>query len=397
MGYGEKVDYPTGRLLNMDATYFNVIKQAVEAAGLHCVRADELIHSGTIDVPMYEYLLKADVVIADLSTYNANALYELGVRHALKPHTTLLIAESKFQNPFDLGHTVIRRYEHLGKDIGYSEATRFQKELKEAIQEILKNPQIDSPVYTYLKDLKGFEESRVVQELPIPDGSDLQTLNKIVERGQKALDEGEFLRAKELFGMAGEMDPQNSFFVQRRVLATYKSKSPTAVEALREAWSMLEPLDVQRSADPETLGLAGAVQKRLWEELHEIGYLDRAIGYYERGFYIKRDYYNGINFAFLLNVRGRIVTGDDRIADQVLANRVRKQVVEICQELMRSDFDQRSDQYWILATLEEAYFGLQQEAEYLEAKQRAEQAANQAWERTSTEEQLEKLRALLEG
>jgi hypothetical protein len=41
-----------------------------------------------IDKHMYEMLMNADVV-ADLSTTNPNAIYELGVRHALRPHTTV--------------------------------------------------------------------------------------------------------------------------------------------------------------------------------------------------------------------------------------------------------------------------------------------------------------------
>ena len=32
-------------------------------------------------------------------------------------------------------------------------------------------------------------------------------------------------------------------------------------------------------------------------------YLDQAIRGYERGFYLRNDYYNGINYAFLLNER----------------------------------------------------------------------------------------------
>ena len=40
-----------------------------------------------IDTRMYEMLLRADLVIADISTGNVNAVYELGVRHALKPST----------------------------------------------------------------------------------------------------------------------------------------------------------------------------------------------------------------------------------------------------------------------------------------------------------------------
>jgi hypothetical protein len=51
MGFGEKTDYETGRVLNLDKSYKNIIKPAVEAAGLTCVRADEIRHSGIIDVP----------------------------------------------------------------------------------------------------------------------------------------------------------------------------------------------------------------------------------------------------------------------------------------------------------------------------------------------------------
>jgi hypothetical protein len=79
MGFGEKVDFQSGRKLNLDAAYRNMIKPAVEEAGLECYRADEIVHSGIIDVPMYQQILTADVVIADLSTSNSNAFYELGV------------------------------------------------------------------------------------------------------------------------------------------------------------------------------------------------------------------------------------------------------------------------------------------------------------------------------
>src|SRR6478672_8506885 len=87
MGFGKKTDFETGRVLDLDHSYDNLIKPAVEAAGLKCIRADEIVHSGLIDVPMYEQLLKADVVVADISTSNRNAIYELGVRHALRPYT----------------------------------------------------------------------------------------------------------------------------------------------------------------------------------------------------------------------------------------------------------------------------------------------------------------------
>ena len=107
MGFGEKVDYKTNRTLDLDKTY-HIIRKAVEQAGLECIRADDIVHSGVIDKPMYQNLLSADVAIADLSTSNENAIYELGVRHALRPHTTIVLAEKQFGFPFDLNHLLIR-------------------------------------------------------------------------------------------------------------------------------------------------------------------------------------------------------------------------------------------------------------------------------------------------
>src|SRR5258708_3547300 len=91
MGFGKKTDFEMGRTLDLDKTYKYIIKPAVMDAGLTCIRADEITHSGPIDVPMYEQLLQADVVVADLSTSNKNAYYELGVRHALRPYSTVVI------------------------------------------------------------------------------------------------------------------------------------------------------------------------------------------------------------------------------------------------------------------------------------------------------------------
>jgi hypothetical protein len=63
MGFGKKTDYQSGRVLDLDRSYQYIIKPAAVQAGLDCMRADEIVHSGLIDVPMYEQLLSADVVI----------------------------------------------------------------------------------------------------------------------------------------------------------------------------------------------------------------------------------------------------------------------------------------------------------------------------------------------
>ena len=141
MGFGKKTDYQTSRVLDLDKSYQYIIKPAAEEAGLECKRADEIIHSGLIDVPMYDQLLTADVVIADISTSNANAFYELGVRHALRPYTTITIAEDKMTFPFDVSHLAVRKYHHLGEGIDFGEVVRVKGELTKAIQAILEKPE----------------------------------------------------------------------------------------------------------------------------------------------------------------------------------------------------------------------------------------------------------------
>src|SRR3954463_5124645 len=158
MGFGKKTDFETGRVLDLDKSYRNMIKPAVEGAGLKCIRADEIVHSGMIDVPMYEQLLQADVVVADLSTSNRNAIYELGIRHALRPYTTIIIAEEQMMKSpfFDLNHILIRQYKHLGEEVSAREAKRFTGELSAAIKHIAEKqpaPPNDSPVYTFLQNL----------------------------------------------------------------------------------------------------------------------------------------------------------------------------------------------------------------------------------------------------
>ena len=160
MPFGKKTDFETKRVLDMDASYREIIKPAVEAAGLDCLRADEITHAGMIDVPMYDRLLNADLVIADLSTSNPNVLYELGVRHAMRPFSTIILAEDQLMKSrsFDLFfHVVIRSYHHLGEDIGVSEGKRVRTELTAAIQEIMARepePRQDSPVYQFIPNLQ---------------------------------------------------------------------------------------------------------------------------------------------------------------------------------------------------------------------------------------------------
>ena len=167
MGFGIKTDLATGRKLNLDKSYQALIKPVVEAKGMTCIRADEIKHSGPIDLQMFQQLFSADLVIADLSTSNLNAFYELGIRHALKPHTTIIISEAQMAYPFNIQNLTIKNYTHLGDSIDYFEVLRFQQLLGETIDQVVNQANTDSPVYTLLNGLVPpslQEQARMVAE-----------------------------------------------------------------------------------------------------------------------------------------------------------------------------------------------------------------------------------------
>jgi tetratricopeptide (TPR) repeat protein len=64
----------------------------------------EFIRQGNIREEMFRLLVTADLVVADVSICNANALYELGIRHGLRhQHTFLMRAKStEAKYPFEL-------------------------------------------------------------------------------------------------------------------------------------------------------------------------------------------------------------------------------------------------------------------------------------------------------
>jgi hypothetical protein len=61
--------------------------------------------------------------------------------------------EQEFRSPFDVNHVVIRRYTHLGPDVGYDEVIRMQKVLVGLIGAIELSRTSDSPVYIYVPGL----------------------------------------------------------------------------------------------------------------------------------------------------------------------------------------------------------------------------------------------------
>jgi hypothetical protein len=181
------------------------------------------------------------------------------------------------------------------------------------------------------------------------------------------------------------MQPDDPYILQQLALATYKFEQPDKKTSLINAKNILNALAPQTSSDAETVGLWGAIHKRLWGATQNREDLDESVKAYARGYYIKNDYYNGINYAFMLDVRASCSAGDEALVDRVLARRVREDVLKISDHLLQAAAAAAAappgvkpdgpavspnDLFWIGATKVEALFGLgrRDEAKTLKAE-----------------------------
>lgn len=153
-------DEPTTVSLDFDQVEDQLIAPALEAVHLTGGTTGKIFDAGDIRQDMFSLLLLADVVIADITMHNANAFYELGIRHALRDKRTILIKCPGFaETPFDImGY----RYISYQKD----NPAEAQPALIQAIKDTLLSEKTDSPVFNVLPWLKA---TGTEQFLIVPD------------------------------------------------------------------------------------------------------------------------------------------------------------------------------------------------------------------------------------
>lgn len=361
MGFGKKTDPFTGRVLDLDKTYENIIAPAVRKSGLECVRADEVHDSGLIDKSMYALLIHADLVIADISTFNFNAVYELGIRHAVRPFSTIILKEKDAGNiPFDLSHNRIFSYHHEGTDISATEAKRCTDALVNLISQIILAKNVDSPMYEYIKGLDApklpeDELNDIIERL----GKEEKFVFVQRERAINYMKMNLFSEAAECWEKAATISGNDDYFIQQQALCRYKSESPTPKESLLDAWTIINKLNPDGDTlDPETLGIAGAINKNLYRQKVGVEFLDRAIRYYKKSYMVGGNYYTGENYAHCLKMKSRIVTDEEEKV--YLSFEARKVWNEIIDKLLKiiDSGEQRVDQLWIYASLSNCFLSI---------------------------------------
>lgn len=155
MPFGRKTD-AAGRTTDFDAVYREIIAPAVLAAGLEPIRADEERVGGTIHKPMFERLMLCDYAIADITGANPNVFYELGIRHAMRPRSTIILFAEGTTLPFDIAllRGVAYRTDAKGEPLDpQSQSAKIVRQLEEARA----NPHEDSPLFQLIDYMPRFE------------------------------------------------------------------------------------------------------------------------------------------------------------------------------------------------------------------------------------------------
>ncbi|MHB8097780.1 MAG: TRAFs-binding domain-containing protein, partial [Erysipelotrichaceae bacterium] len=119
------------------------------------------------------------------------------------------------------------------------------------------------------------------------------SVSKLIENAINFRDKSDFTNSIQLWKKLIELIPNNDYVVQQLALSIYKSKMPNESMALDRALEVIKKLNIYKSLDIETLGISGAIYKRMFKVNNNYDYLDSAIYFYKKGYTIQNDFYNG--------------------------------------------------------------------------------------------------------
>lgn len=332
MPFGRKPD-AAGQTIDFDAVYEELVRPAVVAAGLEPIRADEERYGGVIHKAMFERLVLCEYAVADLTTANANVFYELGVRHAVRPYSTVLVCSERTRLPFDLGPARTLHYA-LGPD-GRPERLEEGRAVLERALEAARERVPDSPPFQLLDGLRPQE---LAHEKTDVFRDRVRYSQEVKKRLAEARSEGPeaVRRAREELGRVEDVEsgilvdlllsyravedwdgmidlieavpePLRRTAMIREQLGFALNRAGRGDEAERVLLELIE----ERGPSSETYGILGRVYKDRWQAARDAGSairargeLDRAIDAYLKGFEADwRDAYPGINAVTLMELR----------------------------------------------------------------------------------------------
>ncbi len=320
-----------GREIDFDAVYEQIIAPAIRLAEMDPLRADEEAFGGIIHKAMFERLMLCDYAVADLTTANANVFYELGVRHGIRPRSTVLIHGLGGRVPFDVGllRHMPYRLDSMGCPANAAEdADRLAAVLRQA-----REPVTDSPLFELLTGLKAPDIARLKTDHFREKTAQVNGIRRQIAQARQQEDVAGLAAIEQALPDFRDLEP--ALLID--LLLSYRAVSNhTAMVSLVErlpqeiastilvqeqygfalnrlgrhgdAERVLTGVIGQHGPSSESNGLLGRVYKDQWQaackggqDVQAEGYRKKAVAAYLQGFESDwRDAYPGINALTLM-------------------------------------------------------------------------------------------------
>ena len=353
MPFGSKPDDTRTRTIDFDAIYEQGITPALAECDVDFIRADQERTGGIIHLSMFERLLLAEIAIVDVTIDNANVFYELGVRHAARPRSTIIISGKDGPLPFDIAMIRAIPYKLVDGALDAKSAAELRTALKVRLAETLAKPDpADSPLFQMIAGFPGITLPQDYVSTFRDLADDLKTVRDGLARARRlgrpedrtaaiaAIDAGigqitetnlelavEVLLAYRAVGAKDELIalveriPEGLRNKRDGLVQQYASalNQRNAGSDRQHAVAVLESLIQTKGLSSETAGLLGSVYKNRADEAREgnnplmaLSYLHAAIDWYRKGFLADpRDFYPGVNLCTLLAIEGSEQSQDE--------------------------------------------------------------------------------------
>jgi tetratricopeptide (TPR) repeat protein len=365
MPFGVKKD-SQGTEIDFNRVYAELIQPALKAAGLEVFRADEEERAGDIRTDMFQELLIADLVVADLTIDNPNVWYELGVRHALRARGVVLISGGRVTTAFDVYTDRKLRYSIKNSGPDPDTLKQDQAKLTDMVKATMESwhgrkispvyhllPNLQEPDWKSLRvgDVKEFWERHDAWErriglarkgghigdvLVLADEAPIAAFRAEawITAGEALCKEQRFLFALEQLERGLAIEPHNLRGLQKKGICLQRlALAGLPHHSLDRARAHYREVLKTAPNDPETWALLGRVDKDAWiaawhqaektpeqmkeEAAYEDALLRAAIESYATAY--RRNpshYYSGINALTLMHLH-RHLTNDTRYDKQL--------------------------------------------------------------------------------
>lgn len=295
--FGKKLAAHTpGGTLDFDDIFREIVAPACENAGWTAQRVDTMLEPGLINEVIFREILAADLAVVDVSLPNANVFYELGIRQAISPGGTVLIAHAGSEIPFDIGWQRVIFYD-------LTDPAAARTKIEAAIRSYKPSPQANP--------IRGFLEKFCAIPTPEQGMGDLEReLNGRIERTRTGLQvvavwqwakQFPTLPVLPLLTLAARLSDNREWALAVDVLRAAAEARPRDYEICRQLGWYLQKLGPEREAesmecllealklnpgDPETLGMIGGSLKRRGAFAEAAEYYNRAVAVSPENIYV---------------------------------------------------------------------------------------------------------------